>query len=704
MMLIKPRFRRTRTVIAVAALAAGLLTSASAHAKEEVPELVAEFDAIENPAITAEMEPPESLSVGRAEIRPGSGSRLYLLSVDGRDVGYLLDGRAELVYRVEDEFSVPAAQHNLERADGIDTRVADGVLNVSTKITGAAVWGWDLDLGEADGSPVEGRDLPGWLTSLLDQKFSTNPARDLLCADRNGDAGFRWAIFQGAGEDLILDVDPRPSVRMERLYRLLKSRSDLGPHSGRRYTESLASQPIGRPWWEPETNEFATVDTEIHVRNEEGNHVQVTSQTQIQPLREGLRILPMRHLSGVLDDGQWHEFQIHKLLVDGEPAPHVHRDGALLVALPRSSTPGSPYLLEVEAAGEIIQRPSGDNYWRLGGSAWYPKPGSGGEEWAEIRITAETRDPFKPFAGGEVLERGSSDGMHRVRTRLQAPMEFAMVVAGKYQTITEENDRARVHVSSYGSAKEEAIRRIGQVILAVEECLESWLGVPYPFPDLQVIEVKQWGWGQAPPGLIFITQEAFLTRASAKIDAETTIGAAVTSRGINERVAHEVAHAWFPHVAKVVRGEENWLSESLADYASAVCLEQKMANKKKGRQYFERQLREWKNGSKEAGDATSIYLTNHLAGNSDNWRIWRGLLYGRGPLVLHAIRQELQSKHGEKKGDQLFFGWIRSYVKNFTYKVAETRHLIAILNQITGEDWQPFFERHVYGVEAPEVD
>ncbi|MCG8457569.1 MAG: hypothetical protein MI919_14945, partial [Holophagales bacterium] len=80
------------------------------------------------------------------------------------------------------------------------------------------------------------------------------------------------------------------------------------------------------------------------------------------------------------------------------------------------------------------------------------------------------------------------------------------------------------------------------------------------------------------------------------------------------------------------------------------------------------------------------------------------LLYGRGPLVLHAIRQKLQRKHGEEEGDRLFLTWIRSYIKNFTFKIGETRYLIQILEQITGEEWQPFFERYIYGTESPKVD
>ncbi len=695
-----------RAAILVAVLFAGGLEAVSSAEPVSAPGLVGDFNEVENPTITGEVDPPATLSIGRAEIRPEPGSRLFLLSVHGRDAGYLLEGHAELVYRVEEPFSVPAARHNLKRADGITVRMVEGTLIASTRLAGAAVWGRDIDLGDRPARPAAGRQLPQWLRSILDKKFLANPARDFLCADRNGEPSYRWAIFHGAGEELVLDVDPRPSAQSEHLFRLLKPRSaSLGPLSGRRFPETLAAQPIGRSWWDAEAIEFASVDTEIQVKNDKGDHVQVTTRTRLRSLRDGLLLLPMRHLDGAFGSGgRWQELRTIRLVVDGQPAPYVHRDGQLLVALPRRSQRGDSFLLEVVAEGDILERPSGDSYWRLGGEAWYPKPGVGGLEWAEIRITAEVRSPFLPFAGGEILESGSSGGVNRVRTRLKAPMRTAMVIAGKYRTVTEEQDGTRIHISSYASVKKVAARRVAQVVLSVKGCLETWLGVPYPFQDLQVIEIKQWGWGQAPPGLIFITQEAFLTQAVAQTTLLTESGAASFSRGINERVAHEVAHAWFPHVSKVVRSEESWLSESLAEYASAVCLELSMANQR-GKRLFERQLREWKNRSKDAGGSTSVYLANLLASTgADGRRIRRDLLYGRGPLVLHAIRHRLKRQHGEKEGDRLFLTWIRSYVKNFTFKAGETRYLIGILNQITGDDWQPFFERHIYGVEAPRMD
>ena len=171
-----------------------------------------------------------------------------------------------------------------------------------------------------------------------------------------------------------------------------------------------------------------------------------------------------------------------------------------------------------------------------------------------------------------------------------------------------------------------------------------------------------------------MTQEAFLTRARAStLDEWETAIVGQVSRGINERIAHEVAHAWFPHVAKVDRPEENWLSESLADYTSAVCVSQLDSRAGKGR--FNRQIAEWKYLAGQLSAKASIFLAAHLGSRETDRRDYQSLLYARGPLVLHAIRQELALLGGsQQEGDRQFFAWLRSYIRNFTFKTGETRH------------------------------
>ena len=683
------------------------VTLAASVSGEEINGLTARFAAIERPIIQGRLDIPDTLTVGRARIEPRPGAKLYLLAAQGKPVGYLLDGEASLTYRLEDRFSVPPSRSNLKSADGLRVEESEGLLTLTTDLSGMAVWGWDTALSHELPKPVAPQALPSWLQSLMESKLTANPGRNLLLTAMNGGVGYRWAALKASRETLLLEVDPRPIAGREQLSRVVKVNVGryVGPYTGRQDSERLVMQPIDRMWWDAESHDFAAVETHITAHNAQGDHIEVVTQSRLQTLRDGLRVLPMVLMGGEFDAaGIWRRNQVQRVLLNGQRASFLRWGTDLLVELPQEAAVGDVFDLEVTASGNILRRPSGNSYWRLGNSPWYAKPGQGGQERAEIRISADVAPPFVPLAGGEVLGQGNRGGLNFIETRQKAPMGFAMLVAGKYRTVSVEDDKAQVKISSYISAKDEASRRIGQLILSVQDCMGRWLGVDYPFPDLQVVEVKQWGWGQAPPGLIFITQEAFLTRATAKLNWKTTREPSFTSAKIHGRLAHEVAHGWFPHVAKVVRWEENWLSESLSDYTSAVCHQRVTGHEKKGQRLFDRNLIEWKRLSQEAGTTSSVYLAGHLsAGTRDHLSVRKALWYGRGPLVLHAIRMKLQEKHGEAKGDSMFFGWLRSYVDRFTFKQAETPQLIALLNQISGEDWTPFFERHVYGAEEPEL-
>ena len=666
------------------------------------------LSALESPAIAGEIDPPPLISVGRAEIRPAQGTRVFLIAAAGRTCGVVIDGAASLLYRVQDPFSIALARRHRGRADGL--RFVDAAENATftASLRGAAVWGWDLDVGSTrPRGALEGR-LPEWLQDILAKKFDSNPGRDMLLSAWNSDPGYRWAALHTSGDDLVLDVDPRPQVRQESLQRLFKLTAKAGAYGGALVTEPIVVQPSGRQWWDPTTLDIASIETDIKLENDAGTHATVTTHTRLEAMRDGLRVLPLSLLQEwVADDNTWRRMAIRKLTIDGVPAPYAQLRSSLLVTLPRALQSGEKVLLELSADGNILDYPAGDNYWLLGPIAWYPRPGATGEEWAAFRVAVTTPPPFVPIAPGQVLQSpGPSNGNTAIGA-VKGPMQGGTAMAGNYSTVTGERDGKRVHVSTYAGGKADQARRLADIVHGVSGCLEQALGVPYPFTDLQVIEVNDWGWGQAPPGVIFITKEALLSaaRADMTVDEADRPVAAGISRGINERIAHEVAHGWFPHVAKIHATEDNWLSESFAEYMSTVCIERVAANAGRGRFMFNRRLSAWKSGANSTSEHGSVYLAAHIGGREGDWREWQDLLYRKGPLVLHALRQELGRTTGsDKEGDRLFFTWMRSYVKNFTYKMAGTRFLVSILNQMTDRDWQPWFVRYVYGTETPKVN
>jgi hypothetical protein len=672
-------------------------------------ELVSSLDA---PTVAGRLPAPEVLRVGRAEIRPGAGSYVLVLEAGGRRCGWILAGPSRLIYRVEDRFSMPVTRRNLKQISGLSAREESGALLLETPLRGVAVWGWgegETTLPAGELQPVAASTIPDWAREVLDKSFDDNPARDVAEDAFNGPDGYRWALLRGSGDDYILDVDPRSGMATEILARWRSVPANTGPFSGRLYSEVVSAQPIGREWWEGREAEFETTETKIRAIQGEGELLTVETGIRVRAVRGGLRMLTLSLVHHVFDD-RWrkHDNRISKLTVDGNPAAFHHfEDDTLLVELAQPLAIGHTVLIEVTSAGDLLQRPDGDSYWRLGNESWYPQPMQGlGREMSSFDIDAEVRAPFVPFAPGEIVSREATASGNRIVSRLAGPMEHVFLIAGKYAVGDHEVGGHRMHVATYATVKETEAKRVAGIVASTRNCLERWLGVPYPFDDLQLIEINSWGWGQAPPGFLFITGEAFVKAALARggVDENTADpGAPWASRGINERIAHEVAHGWFPHVAKTARFEEDWLSESFADYTSAVCLSG--VDDKKTKYFWKRQLRDWQSHARQVEGGTSIFLANYGTDKDGAISSRYYLLYGKGPLVLHALRQELGRQAGSsEEGDRLFMTWIRSYVKNFTYETGETRHLVAILEQMTGKPWQPWFERYVYGTETPPVD
>ena len=52
---------------------------------------------------------------------------------------------------------------------------------------------------------------------------------------------------------------------------------------------------------------------------------------------------------------------------------------------------------------------------------------------------------------------------------------------------------------------------------------------------------------------------------------------------------------------------------------------------------------------------------------------------------------------------QDLLAFLRTYLKRHRYGWGTTRGLVETLDQLTGGNWQPWFERYVYGTEIPQL-
>jgi aminopeptidase N len=54
------------------------------------------------------------------------------------------------------------------------------------------------------------------------------------------------------------------------------------------------------------------------------------------------------------------------------------------------------------------------------------------------------------------------------------------------------------------------------------------------------------------------------------------------------------------------------------------------------------------------------------------------LVYGKGPLFFHALRQEV--------GDELFWAILQAYFNTYRYRIASGPEVLAVADQVTGAD------------------
>jgi hypothetical protein len=359
----------------------------------------------------------------------------------------------------------------------------------------------------------------------------------------------------------------------------------------------------------------------------------------------------------------------------GRPVAYARTEDELLVQLPEPLRAGQSIELSFAMSGNVLYRPGGDNYWSL--FEFFPDAPRPAMASYEYHAVVKVAKPFVPFSTGATLRRFEEGDLACAEFHHSKPIRYAVVLAGKYTTHTDARPGLVVRVSSYGFDRSRANKQIANLAHAFVRFYEPLLG-PFPFPELDILEINSVGFGMAPPGMVFITREAF----NPLTDWETQFYA----KGINARLAHEVAHAWWGHVARPASLTDRWMSESLAEYYSG------LAMGLRGPKELDRIIDEWKRRARRARGWGSVFLAPLLDGG-DEWLDENALLYAKGPLVLHALRLEL--------GDNRFFTVFKSLLRSFPMQDVGTRDVIGLTNHVTQRDYGPWFERYLLGTDWP---
>ena len=670
-------------------ISAVLAAGAAIGAEGAPPDLVDLLKAYDKLQLSGAASPVTNfhLAAGHFEAVLASGGAAYVKA--GEDtVGIYLEGTGAMEYLSVDPIEAPVVTYVAKKSSSLTPEKTDKGIRLRQRFT-RLLW-------LAAGQPLP--QIPGSGAAASTAGFQAE--REKFSRRRGTPAGFGfarqrwnapespyvWVEIEGADQDAVYRLDglENPS---ERFGVIRASESSEKQFKDALYLVPLSEQPLDGDPRNPPQPRFMLTDVDLDLKASDDKDVSMTVVETLVPQKAPLSVFAFD-----LDSTVYATFGAHltnrservKRVTDeeGRSLPYWHKNGRLIVQTSRPAPPNQPVKLRFEVDGDFLVHPGGSSFWELGIWSWFPQP-----ELCEQRYTfhavVRVKKPYVPFAPGTTLRRTVEGDENVLETKVENPIQFAVVLAGNYSFKEEVRNGVTIRVATYALSNERAIKQLTGLAAGIIDFYQGFLG-PFPFPEFNILEIDDYGFGQAPPGIMFITKEAFNPLGGTEENQ-------LYSGGVNERFAHEIAHQYWGYVVSPPSDEEEWLDESFAEYCAALFMKAG-----KGDSTYKMIVSHWRGEARFALDKAPIPLANRVYVANDarsTYFIRVGLLYNKGPLLLYALHKEL--------GDEVFLTFLKSYQKNFRWKFGSTKTVVAVLNFITKKDYGPFFEQNYWGTGMP---
>ncbi len=157
-------------------------------------------------------------------------------------------------------------------------------------------------------------------------------------------------------------------------------------------------------------------------------------------------------------------------------------------------------------------------------------------------------------------------------------------------------------------------------------------------------------------------------------------------------VAHELGHMWFGNNVTCATWSDIWINEGFASYTEYL-----MAYYIQGSSSGASWMNSAHNTVKSEPGG-SVYVPPDQANPNNVWRIFNGRLsYKKGAAIIHSLRFELQD-------DDLFFDILQEFQEQYRDSMATGLDFMHLVNQMSGLDFNYFFDQWYFGEGYPIFD
>jgi len=313
-------------------------------------------------------------------------------------------------------------------------------------------------------------------------------------------------------------------------------------------------------------------------------------------------------------------------------------------------------------------------------SAWFPtidKPDQ--KTTAEISMTVQSK--YTTLSNGKlVTQKANTNGTRTDTWKMDLPHSpyLFMMAIGDFK-ITKDTYKGK-EVNYYLEPKYAPYAK--QIFGKTPDMIQFYsnlLGVDYPWNKYAQIVVRDY-----VSGAMENTSATLHGEQVQKTDRELLDG--------NEEgtIAHELFHQWFGDYVTAESWSNLTMNESFATFGEIIWHGHDAGKDAEDKSRYEK-LQSYLQSTKK-GESPTLARFHY----NDKEDVFDNISYAKGSIILYALKNQM--------GDDAFYKSLNRYLTTNAFKNGETHQLRLAMEDVTGKDWNPYFNQWYYNGGHPILD
>lgn len=285
-----------------------------------------------------------------------------------------------------------------------------------------------------------------------------------------------------------------------------------------------------------------------------------------------------------------------------------------------------------------------------------------------LRVTAN--DNLVIVASGSEVARVDEDGKQSVTFAAGPARDFYMAASEDFIVASEQVGDTTINSYTLSGAKGDGTTAL-QFAIGATKVFNERLGM-YPYIEMDLVSTPMLALGIEYPGIMGVALPAY--------DPTQTVSGLPYPILLESVVAHEVAHQWFYNVIGNDQLDEPWLDEALSQYITGQYYSDV---------YGEEIAKDYRSSwDSRWGRVDYVEIPIGLPAAAYTSETYSPIVYGRGPLFINAIAEEI----GQDALDQV----LRDYYQSHIWGIGTTASFRRTSETSCQCDLSELFEAWVY--------